>query len=571
MAESSSFEALPQSEAAKTKRTFSDVDSDFELPSDDDDLTYYSWDSDGPSHHVSQHSDSWEWGPLINVNDIRVFSIQPARSEDPMHCYFETASLENTCDYAALSYAWGETHVDGSHLTEVIYMDHVPFKVTLTVLRALVRCRDMQADGQLPVSSWWIDAVCINQDDQMERSRQVMNMGRIYERSSRLIAWLGDLDSATARSFASLAHQGEVEGFHDEGFVSPELEQRPYSRKRIEKLGFDFEQRPYFERRWVIQEAVLAQHHWILLGQFLFQAPQLLGMLHGKHNLMLPGWTGMSAKQPSSLLSNLIRYQDKQCSDARDRIYALRSMSVDGQALQIDYTITADSLYVKTAEQWIVNGNVTAVLRCAASRQAQSYGHGRLPSWVPDWRLPAYLGMNLRAMYELGQVCGEAYLSRSTQSTNDTGSASVLRRNENGKRLLDVHGWVVQPCVHSLSNQLPNSKRLRLNPEVSATVEKEKDTRCRYCQLLTSAHHDAVIDDALIPHLIFTSLMVLHESSLVFSARPITEQPGPTSEFTLGYHIGTASVDCLDGQWALSGSNENGWLQLGKPRKITLA
>jgi hypothetical protein len=38
----------------------------------------------------------------------------------------------------------------------------------------------------------WIDALCINQDDFLERNQQVTMMGRIYSSCREVIMWLGD-------------------------------------------------------------------------------------------------------------------------------------------------------------------------------------------------------------------------------------------------------------------------------------------------------------------------------------------------------------------------------------------
>jgi hypothetical protein len=38
----------------------------------------------------------------------------------------------------------------------------------------------------------WIDAICINQDDNLERSAQVQIMGSIYQTAKRLRIWLGE-------------------------------------------------------------------------------------------------------------------------------------------------------------------------------------------------------------------------------------------------------------------------------------------------------------------------------------------------------------------------------------------
>jgi hypothetical protein len=47
--------------------------------------------------------------------------------------------------------------------------------------------------GRLPIGEtyFWIDPLCINQDDYQERSQQVQIMGDIFQEASIVIAWLG--------------------------------------------------------------------------------------------------------------------------------------------------------------------------------------------------------------------------------------------------------------------------------------------------------------------------------------------------------------------------------------------
>lgn len=44
----------------------------------------------------------------------------------------------------------------------------------------------------------WIDALCINQADVMEREEQISLMSYIYSGAARTIIWLGDVDEHTA-------------------------------------------------------------------------------------------------------------------------------------------------------------------------------------------------------------------------------------------------------------------------------------------------------------------------------------------------------------------------------------
>jgi predicted AAA+ superfamily ATPase len=44
----------------------------------------------------------------------------------------------------------------------------------------------------------WVDALCINQQDVNEKTRQVGMMGEIYRRCSRVYIWLGPNDDAAS-------------------------------------------------------------------------------------------------------------------------------------------------------------------------------------------------------------------------------------------------------------------------------------------------------------------------------------------------------------------------------------
>ena len=47
---------------------------------------------------------------------------------------------------------------------------------------------------QAGITHLWVDALCINQDDQEERARQIAMMGDIYSHAANVIVWLGEAD-----------------------------------------------------------------------------------------------------------------------------------------------------------------------------------------------------------------------------------------------------------------------------------------------------------------------------------------------------------------------------------------
>jgi hypothetical protein len=53
----------------------------------------------------------------------------------------------------------------------------------------------------LPV---WIEAICINQADDQEKSHQVAMMGDVYENASNVLIWLGDEDSTTESGYQAI-------------------------------------------------------------------------------------------------------------------------------------------------------------------------------------------------------------------------------------------------------------------------------------------------------------------------------------------------------------------------------
>jgi hypothetical protein len=52
----------------------------------------------------------------------------------------------------------------------------------------------------------WVDAICINQDDMDERSRQVSIMSEIYSKASQVVVWLGEREEPSDRVPHAVSH-----------------------------------------------------------------------------------------------------------------------------------------------------------------------------------------------------------------------------------------------------------------------------------------------------------------------------------------------------------------------------
>ncbi|EME39434.1 hypothetical protein DOTSEDRAFT_114076, partial [Dothistroma septosporum NZE10] len=180
-------------------------------------------------------------------NAIRILDILPASGgyhDAAVHCKLREFRLDlwpesQPADYCALSYAWGPTSGDGSHLTQKIICDGHSLPVTANLHAALKRIRQKTAEEQLPRTSLWVDALCINQRDADERNRQVAMMFRIYRNASSLYIWLGDADTTLAANIRSICSLGSGWKFA--------MDPSALETEALQQLV----QRSWFKRRWI--------------------------------------------------------------------------------------------------------------------------------------------------------------------------------------------------------------------------------------------------------------------------------------------------------------------------------
>lgn len=130
-------------------------------------------------------SDIYKYTPVDSeANEIRVAHILPGSKNDPLLCQLKNVLLCENPTFEALSYTWG-TQTDCVEIS----IDGKKASISENLNSALRRLR--LADKVLTI---WVDSICINQDDLVERSAQASRMRFIYRQACSVSVWLGNED-----------------------------------------------------------------------------------------------------------------------------------------------------------------------------------------------------------------------------------------------------------------------------------------------------------------------------------------------------------------------------------------
>ncbi|OCL08630.1 HET-domain-containing protein, partial [Glonium stellatum] len=108
-----------------------------------------------------------------------------------LSCNLQAYKLDEAPRYIALSYTWGRASYQkgrSSLLTYSITLNGEHREVQQNLHDALRHLGRLVRERQC---LFWVDAICINQEDVNERNAQVKKMKDIYEYADRIYAWLG--------------------------------------------------------------------------------------------------------------------------------------------------------------------------------------------------------------------------------------------------------------------------------------------------------------------------------------------------------------------------------------------
>jgi hypothetical protein len=307
-----------------------------------------------------------------------------------LKCEIIHVSLENEPVYTAISYAWGDG-VDTRPL--VLEGATIPVAVSLhDALRAVRRKKE-----NILV---WVDALCIDQQNEDERATQVRLMGQIYSGAMSVAIWIGPEYEDSALALQLLQKVAE-------NSVSP---QRIRSTCNLDSLALlNLFKRDYWKRLWVVQEVLLANNKMVYCGYSIFpwevyrRAADAFWDKDSDPHIRqgpssFPDRDTLNKLGDESLLEVMRTCRKKLSENSRDKVFGILGLLSDAtqRDFPVDYSQSVKTVYTDVVDHLISTTENLDVIREAIHFPLHANSTG-LPSWCPDWsHIPDVSGLGRR-------------------------------------------------------------------------------------------------------------------------------------------------------------------------------
>ncbi|KAI7779775.1 hypothetical protein LA080_000372 [Diaporthe eres] len=347
-------------------------------------------------HHQYQYTQ-------LADDEIRLFTLFPGEGTERMQGMIWTTTSKMAGPYKTLSYVWGPEQ-QPMHVLKTPSGD---LSIKDALFTALITLRPKREPLTL-----WIDALCINQGDNREKTQQIALLPETFQRSDSTLAFFGGGDEHREAIQMLMQVRARM-------ILGPWAKEWPEDLPRCppswEERGMPFPDdgiwagvaalfaNPWFRRAWIVQEAVIARRLKLIFGKTRVDWNHLfLVMDHIDKELEATDKIESSSWVPFLKLGRLRHVEDRsgrvsilkllenfrhaRSSDSRDKFFSLLGIASDGNLdeFEPDYS----SPIAEVTERFAV----ALIRRFSAEKQAMlllyraglSQSHD-LPSWVPDW------------------------------------------------------------------------------------------------------------------------------------------------------------------------------------------
>jgi Heterokaryon incompatibility protein (HET) len=320
--------------------------------------------------------------PLRHNDSLRLVQIHPVHDDAaPIRCTIRRYRLSDPkLKYYAISYTWGESTFKVPIFCPT---DAETLHVIENCHDTLRRIRREYADQLV-----WIDSLCINQQDLIERSVQVRIMDKIFATATRVVVDLGEATPGSDYLFEELAEADECEMLTG-GFC------RPLPNRRVVRELAELFKRPWFQRVWVIQEVFVNEFVTVVCGSAYASWEALHACVHGYHY----DTPGIKESRPFVIQAKKFKWCPYPCpevhlfdllcgthqllaTDHRDKVFALGSLISTGRdwvdAL-VDYTRSVEDIFTQVALLLLPEVGIRLLTAVTDKHDLN------MASWVPDW------------------------------------------------------------------------------------------------------------------------------------------------------------------------------------------
>ncbi|KAJ4213412.1 hypothetical protein NW757_014753 [Fusarium falciforme] len=331
-----------------------------------------------------------------------------------------TASLDDDeLDFLALSYHWGnptpmhDLDINGRILkvTENLHL----FLATVT---SVVRKDELKLCQKGQPMVFWVDGICINQQNIPEKNAQVPLMSEIYLKARAVVAHVGDCPrtSTPMAGLVALAAFASVDARNP--MTGLPLTETPDNAPAALR---DIANRPWYMRSWVTQEMVLARSALCLYGNATMAISIDLSILAALVNRVqeqrhhnpryaqffddesndrqmeglrqIDTWRRLQENRRENQLTAvqvMYRTRPTAATDPRDKVYSVLALLPESYraALRPDYSEanSAQDVFKAMARHMVRSGDGMSMLYYAGTRKNLP----GMPSWVPDWSFEPY-------------------------------------------------------------------------------------------------------------------------------------------------------------------------------------
>jgi hypothetical protein len=375
---------------------------------------------------------------MTRKSEFRLLTLQPGEDGQDINCELAHHLLHECPHFDALSYEWAAQPGSTSISCDA--------QITFVANNLYAALQSLRLPNKQRIL--WVDALCINQADNEEKSQQVGMMRGIYSSATTVMIWLGKETQLVRaafevmKSWALLWLHRTTKGVDDTNYLAALMFQRPENESILgtiescfhishdgksyhlrRKIGcsddeiFKFRdagiwqtiddtfQNTYFQRCWIVQEVAVANVPYVVCGRLHMPWDVFRNAHYGRRLIAFDTHAGRKVlgegpltcvedarkrfRNPmtrTDLASALATFTYAHQSRQQDHVYAAMGLVKVGNTIRPDYTKTTQQVFLEAATCIIRDRNDLYLLGNKILFVKKTMLD--IPTWVPEWTGP---------------------------------------------------------------------------------------------------------------------------------------------------------------------------------------